>query len=246
MTSDTFRKIALSFVDVVESQHMRHPDFRVGGRIFATLDSPREGWGMVKLTPEQQATFLSASSDTFQPASGAWGRQGCTHVRLKSVKRAVLITALETAYQNAVEQGSSRGGRARPKPTSKVRKTTNSRKSPLERVRTICLSFPNTKETPTWGKPHFRVGEKIFAGFDDGTGTPVVGCKLEMDHAAKLVKMPGYQPASYVGKKGWVSIDLTVVTDWDDVRELITESYGLISGCVEASPRRNTNRGRPK
>ena len=75
MTAEEFRSIALSLPEALEDEHICHPDFRVRGKIFATL-GPEERWGMVKLTPEQQATFLRAEPDVFQPIKGAWGRRG--------------------------------------------------------------------------------------------------------------------------------------------------------------------------
>jgi predicted DNA-binding protein (MmcQ/YjbR family) len=99
----------------------------------------------------------------------------------------------------------------------------------LARVRAICLSLPDTKETPTWGQPHFRVGEKIFAGCGEEKGRVSIGFKLEMNHARAIVKDPRFTPAPYVGHKGWVSLDGARVTDWDELRELILESYELIA-----------------
>jgi predicted DNA-binding protein (MmcQ/YjbR family) len=98
-----------------------------------------------------------------------------------------------------------------------------------KKVREICLSLPDTKETMTWGKPHFRVGEKIFAGFEEEMGKPTIGFKLEMEHAAEAIKHPRFTRAPYVGHKGWVSMDATGVTDWEKVRTLIFESYRLIA-----------------
>ena len=66
---------------------MNHPDFRLGGKIFATLGVPDENWGMVKLTPEQQRTFMEGAPEVFQPCSGAWGRQGATNVHLGAAKK---------------------------------------------------------------------------------------------------------------------------------------------------------------
>jgi predicted DNA-binding protein (MmcQ/YjbR family) len=104
------------------------------------------------------------------------------------------------------------------------------RKTILDEIRAICLSLPDTKETPTWGKPHFRVGEKIFAGFDDESGKPTVGMKLEKEHADDLVQRDErVERAPYVGHKGWVSIDATRFTDLAQLRELILESYRLIA-----------------
>jgi predicted DNA-binding protein (MmcQ/YjbR family) len=99
----------------------------------------------------------------------------------------------------------------------------------LERMREICLSLPDTKETPTWGSPHFRVGEKIFAGCGEHQGKGSIGFKLEMAHAAAIVERPGFTRAPYVGHKGWVSLDVNGVDDWDEVRALVHESYRLIA-----------------
>ncbi len=99
----------------------------------------------------------------------------------------------------------------------------------LKKLRKICLQFPDTQETIKWEKPHFCVGEKIFAGLGDEDGHPVMGCKLEMDHAASIVKAPGFSKAPYVGHKGWVSVNLSVVKDWELIEELVTESFRLIA-----------------
>ena len=99
----------------------------------------------------------------------------------------------------------------------------------LAKIRKICLSLPDTKETMTWGKPHFRVGEKIFAGYGEENGKRVVGFKLEMAHANLAVQVPGFSRAPYVGHKGWVSLETDSVSDWEEVREMILESYKLIA-----------------
>ena len=101
MTSSGFRQVALSMPGAVESSHMGHPDFRVGGKIFATLFS-KDGvdWGMVKLKPAQQRELLKAKREVFQPIKGGWGRQGCTQVCLKSAGKKVLRDAMFTAWCN--------------------------------------------------------------------------------------------------------------------------------------------------
>jgi hypothetical protein len=100
MTKKEFRRMALSFPETEERAHMGHPDFRVCGKIFATLSPPDKGWGMVKLTPEQQEELVHDHPKTFDPCNGAWGRQGCTNVHLKLVKKATLHRALEAAWRN--------------------------------------------------------------------------------------------------------------------------------------------------
>ncbi|MFN0017856.1 MAG: MmcQ/YjbR family DNA-binding protein [Pirellulaceae bacterium] len=99
MTPREFRKTALSFPETVEASHMGHPDFRVRGKIFATLGSD-EDWGMVKLTPDQQSPLVQQQPIIFQPASGAWGRRGATIVQLKPANKATVKMLLLLAWRN--------------------------------------------------------------------------------------------------------------------------------------------------
>jgi hypothetical protein len=101
MTASDFRKLALRFSGAFESEHMKHPDFRFKGRVFATLDYPEKGWGMVKLSPAQQRVYLRRSPRAFQPAMGAWGRSGCTTVRLDIAPKTLVGAALSAAFSNA-------------------------------------------------------------------------------------------------------------------------------------------------
>ena len=100
LTPDDFRKMALTFPEAIESAHMGHPDFRVRGKIFATLGYPGNAFGMVKLTPEQQKLFVEAEPKMFAPIEGAWGRQGATRVHLPAAKKTVLRSALAIAWRN--------------------------------------------------------------------------------------------------------------------------------------------------
>ena len=104
MTSDEFRKMALEIPTAVERSHMNHPDFRVAGKIFASLGVPEDSWGMVKLTPEQQRTLIEKAPEVFKPSSGAWGRQGCTNVYLPAAKATIIRTALDAAAQNVANK----------------------------------------------------------------------------------------------------------------------------------------------
>jgi hypothetical protein len=101
MTADDFREIALSFPETVEASHMCHPDFRVRGKIFATLAHPDNGFGMVQLTPEQQQTFILAHPGMFQPVNGKWGLGGSTHVILAKATRPVVRQAMAEAWGKA-------------------------------------------------------------------------------------------------------------------------------------------------
>jgi hypothetical protein len=99
VTAKKFRRLALGFPEALEASHMGHPDFRVGGKIFATL-GPKEEWGMVKLTAAQQAAFIRDDPDAFSPASGAWGRGGATIVRLEDADDTIVQRALTAAWRN--------------------------------------------------------------------------------------------------------------------------------------------------
>jgi hypothetical protein len=111
MNGNDFRRIALGLEGAEESSHMGKPDFRVGGRIFATLASEDQGYGNIKLTLGQQQAFVEDMPEVFVPISGGWGRMGMTHVRLAAVTEDVLTGALRTAWKLRRE----RNAKSRPK-----------------------------------------------------------------------------------------------------------------------------------
>jgi hypothetical protein len=104
MKASDFRRIALSLEGVEEGSHMGALDFRVGGRIFATLAHQKRGYGNLMLTPEQQMAFVEELPGVFLPVHGGWGRNGATHVRLAIVSEDVLEGALRTAWKLRIEK----------------------------------------------------------------------------------------------------------------------------------------------
>ena len=124
-----FRRIALSLPGAEESSHMGQPDFRVDGRIFATLASAKQGYGNLMLTLEQQAAFVEEMPEVFLPIPGGWGRMGMTHIRLAEASEEVLYGALHTAWKLRVEKNAQSGkkkhahkdGPAPPRPKGKKR-----------------------------------------------------------------------------------------------------------------------------
>ena len=100
MTSTEFRSIALSFPHVSEQSHFDHPDFRVAGKIFATLGYPKKGWAMVKLTPKQQKGFVQSDADAFVAVKGTWGLRGATNIVLRLTKKSIARKALIAAWRN--------------------------------------------------------------------------------------------------------------------------------------------------
>jgi hypothetical protein len=99
MTPAGFRRIALSLPEAIEASHMGHADFRVGGKIFATLGAPDEEHGAVMLNPDEQRDYVADAPAAFTPANGAWGKKGATHVRLEIADPALLASALEDAWR---------------------------------------------------------------------------------------------------------------------------------------------------
>ena len=116
MNAKDFRRIALRMENALEGAHMGHPDFRVNGRIFATIH-PDSKSGMVKLTPDQQQRFVAEPSSAFTPESGAWGRQGCTRVDFDLVGEDELGEALTLAWQNTSKAGAA-NSKSKRKPRS--------------------------------------------------------------------------------------------------------------------------------
>ena len=108
MTADAFRKLALGMKDATEGSHFGSPDFRVGGRIFATLSLEKQGYGVLLLTPEQQAGMAADAPEIFSPVPGGWGESGSTRVLLQAARTDILESALRIAWQNRFEKNSQR------------------------------------------------------------------------------------------------------------------------------------------
>jgi hypothetical protein len=100
LTEDDFRRLALALPEATESAHMDHPDFRVGGKIFATLRYPSKGWAMVKLPSNEQEAFMKVAPEVFAPIKGAWGRRGATNLNLKTSTIKIARDALAAAWRN--------------------------------------------------------------------------------------------------------------------------------------------------
>jgi hypothetical protein len=112
MKPSDFRRIALHLEGAEEGSHMGAADFRVGGRIFATLASQKDGYGNLMLTPELQAEFVSELPEVFLPVHGGWGKNGATHIRLTLATEDVLAGALRAAWKLRVEKNAATKKRA--------------------------------------------------------------------------------------------------------------------------------------
>jgi YjbR len=121
MNAADFRRMALLLQGAEEGSHMGSPDFRVGGRIFATLAHRHQGYGNLMLSPQQQAAFLEEQPDLFLPVAGGWGRMGATHIRLALAKEDVLSGALHTAWKLRIEKN-GKAGKRKPAAAGKKKK----------------------------------------------------------------------------------------------------------------------------
>jgi hypothetical protein len=118
MKPDDFRRLALRLEGAEEGSHMGAADFRVGGRIFATLASQDQGYGNLMLSPAQQAEFVREQPAIFVPIAGGWGRMGATHIRLAAANEDVLAGALHTAWKTRVEKNGkakTKGKKSKPR-----------------------------------------------------------------------------------------------------------------------------------
>ena len=122
MTVSDFRRIALSLPGAEESSHMSAPDFRVGGRIFATLAAQSKGYGNLMLNPAQQAEFVAELPEVFLPVAGGWGRMGITHVVLAKANRDLLEGALRAAWKLRVDKNAGTKKPRASKPPAKIKK----------------------------------------------------------------------------------------------------------------------------
>ena len=113
MTTKDFQRIALSMAGAEEGSHMGSVDFRVGGRIFATLASVNPGYGNLMLTPELQADFVGERPDVFLPIAGGWGRMGMTHIRLAEADEDVMAGAIQAAWKLRVAKNAKPKKRAK-------------------------------------------------------------------------------------------------------------------------------------
>jgi hypothetical protein len=111
---DLFRRLALQLPGAVESAHMGHPDFRLNDRIFATLSAQEKGYGVLKLTPEQQQAFITDQPQSFSPVQGGWGRMGMTFIHLEHADEALIAGALSTAYHNIQKKQSEKKSNKKP------------------------------------------------------------------------------------------------------------------------------------
>jgi predicted DNA-binding protein (MmcQ/YjbR family) len=239
MTPAAFRKLALALQGAVESAHCGHPDFRIHNKVFASVGAPSDDWAMVSLSPELQPTFVTADAETFRPASGAWGRSGCTMVYLPAAQRDLVKGALEVAIEHtaskvkkkpAVAAKSPRSARKQPQRKLDAKLVATRRK----RVESIVNSLPEAKAIPV-GDGHLSLevrGKRLgyFLASHHGDGRLALNLKAEAATSRKLAeRSPSkFHIPKYVGRHGWLGIWIDGATvDWEEVRSFLIAAYRL-------------------
>jgi hypothetical protein len=154
VTPAGFRRLALTLPEASEGEHMGHADFRVGKRIFATLGYPDASFGMLKLTPAQQAGFVKGAPNAFAPVPGGWGRKGSTHVKLRAVTQQALEPALLAAWSNIAPRQLT--AQAAPAVTPALKRA-------YQRYLAIALKLPGAEAGMAYGTPSVRIAGKIFS-----------------------------------------------------------------------------------
>jgi hypothetical protein len=119
-----YRRLALQLPGAVESSHMNHPDFRLNNQIFATLAYQEQGRGVLKLTLDQQAAFVTDQPHIFSPVQGGWGRMGMTYIHLNQADESIMAGALKTAYQNLHAKQTQKKSTKKPAKSASPAKTT--------------------------------------------------------------------------------------------------------------------------
>jgi hypothetical protein len=232
MTADEFRRCARALPSASEGAHVGHPDFRVGGKVFATLGAD-ETWGMVKLTPELQALLIRTAPEVFHPASGAWGRRGCTIVQLADANASTVEQALEAAWRLTApkrlvpEHGHEQSVGTRKSTAAKTRKPPRKRSAAavtFETVRHLALALPGAEEGTSYGTPAFKVRGKLFIRLHQSGDSLVV----KIDQRERELRMRA-DPETFHITDHYVNHPLLLVRfaslDQSDLRDLIVESW---------------------
>ena len=98
----------------------------------------------------------------------------------------------------------------------------------LARLRSLCLSLPETSETPSWGHPNFKAGKKTFVAFERVKGRASIAFRLEPDHVERLLQRKQFFATPY-GRGLWASVWADGPIDWRAVQNLVDRSYRVVA-----------------
>ena len=178
MTPDQFRRIALALSGAVEGAHGGHPDFRIGGKVFASLGAPGPAFGMVKLTPDQQAMLIDVAPKVFKPSAGAWGVRGYTSVHLPDADAATIKHALTLAWQGFAKTPPKSVGKSAKAP-SRAKGTPSTERTFDRAVRAAkATKLPGIEQGTSYGTPSLTVRGRFMMRVKDAD-TFAFRCTME-------------------------------------------------------------------
>jgi hypothetical protein len=204
MTPIQFRRLALALPGAVEGAHMGHADFRVGGKIFATLGYPDPAWGMVQLTPDQQALLVQTSPMIFSPVPGGWGRQGSTRVDLGAADPATLKHALAMAWNNRAPKAALKRDETKTQGTAASSRDIH---RAFVRIRKAAKAskLPGIAEGTSYGTPSLNVAGKFLMRVKDAD---TFAFRCTMEEKAFLMEA---EPAIYFETDHYVGWPMVLV-----------------------------------
>lgn len=229
-TAREFRRIALALPRSTESAHQGRPDFRVDGKVFATL-SPDGKLGHVRVPPALLATLAKRDAATFAGAGG-WAKHGWMRIDLARVAQGELAALVAEAHalRASARKGTpaKRAAPARSAPKKSAGLT-------IAKLRKIALALPGTTEDHPWGDTVFKVKGKVFVF--SGTGERGFGFSVKLPESGKAaLALPFAEPTGYgLGKSGWVSLHPPPEVPLDVVREWVEESWRAVAPKTLAS-----------
>ena len=235
MTADEFRRLALNLPEVVEGSHMGHADFRVGGKVFATLGYPDERYGATMLTPQDQDLLVKDHPKTFAPAAGAWGASGSTTVLLRGASKRAVAIALEAAWRKRAPKGLSM--ESRPKRASSARRAG---KDYFDRVRRLGLNLSDVEEATSWGAPALKVRGKMFACIPTNRQAEPESVVFRLSFIERYLRLDA-EPDRYYLKPHYVNYPCVLVRmkGLSDaaLKELLETSWRYVQTSSRGSPK---------
>jgi len=240
MTAAEFRRAALSLPEATEGAHMAHPDFRVGGKIFATLGYPEAGYGTLVLTPLDQDLLVRSHPKAFAPAKGAWGQAGGTTVLLRAAPKKVVALALESAWR-----------RRAPKTLLSARQPVARHADGAVRVRTgelpatrfavvsaIAAALPGVEESTSYGTPALKVNGKLMARLKEDGETLVLRTSME-DRDLLIKTWPKvFFLTDHHRDHPWVLVHLATISR-KRLAGVLEDAWGRVAPPVVRKPRKS-------
>lgn len=233
------RAQCLAFPGAEEFTSHGSPNFRVrGGKVFAILAANHHGDGRLALwlkaeSGAQEAWVEDDPEHYFVPPYV--GKRGWIGVRLdralpwRAVRDRICESYLAVAPPRLHDP--ARATPTLPAPDAPPGAGTLDplaaprARAVLERMRAICLAFPETSEARQFGSPVWKAGRKTFAGMHAYRGPLQLAFWVGVDRQALMCADPRFSVPPYIGHAGWIHLEVEAEADWEEVRALAEDSY---------------------